>query len=164
MTVDVGFHVNILPPPSFHSGPKISFLIHYKKIPVVELLRESASGSETTGSLPISILSQKGKSSGLGRKGLKPMKNIQHKRVLVLTLIHMWLTFSLSLTHSYLKTPKRKNSLMLFQGKASKKFRNFIERDFFSSPFPLLIFYVEGTLTWSRGTFQTQALFLHLST
>ena len=102
-----------------------------KKIPVVELLRESASGSETTGSLPISILSQKGKNSGLGRKGLKPMKNIQHKCVLVLTLIHMWLPFSLSLTHSYLKTPKRKNSLMLFQGKASKKFRNFIERDFF---------------------------------
>ena len=130
--------------------------------PVVELLRESASGSETTGSLPNSILSQKGKNSGLGRKGLKPMKNIQHKRVLVLTLIHMWLTFSLSLTHSYLKTPKRKNSPMLFQGKAFKKSRNFIERDFFS--YPLLIFYVEGTLTWSRGTFQTQALFLHLST
>ena len=87
------------------------------------------------------------------------MKNIQHKRVLVLTLIHMWLTFSLSLTHSYLKTSKRKNSPMLFQEKASKKFRNFIEGDF-----PLLIFYVEGTLTWPRGTFQTQALFLHLST
>ena len=47
-----------------------------KKIPVVELLRESASVSETTGSLPISILSQKGKNNGLGRKGLKPMKNI----------------------------------------------------------------------------------------
>ena len=101
-----------------------------KKILIVELLRESASGSETTGSLPISILSQKGKNSGLGRKGLKPMKNIQHKRVLVLTLIHMWLTFSLSLTHSYIKHLKEKIPQCCFKKKHPKSLGTLLKETF----------------------------------